>query len=116
MHNVCWDYSWVEVDRRLCQFTFDYRHYFLLLPIILTVTRQLFLVSCNAKVIQLPYCNASCKGACGAPHKWFCWEVGSKYHCVYVVVIDLRCMLDLLWEYPVPDKSNPLNVLLDSTS
>ena len=40
--------------------------------------------------------------------------VGSKYHCVYVVVIDLRCMLDLLWEYPVPDKSNPLNVLLDS--
>ena len=24
-------------------------------------------------------------------------------------------MLDLLWDYPVPEKSNPLNVVLDST-
>ena len=39
--------------------------------------------------------------------------VWGKYHCVCVVVIDLRYMLDLLWDYPVPDKLNPLSVLLD---
>ena len=66
----------MEVDRRLCQFTFEYWHYFPLFPITLIVLWKLLLVSCNAKVIQLPYCNASCKGACGAPHKWFCWELG----------------------------------------
>ena len=38
-----------------------------------------------------------------------------KYHCVCVVVIDLRCTLDLLWDYPEPEKLNLLNVLLDST-
>ena len=37
-----------------------------------------------------------------------------KYHCVCIVVIDLRYMLNLLRDYPVPDKSNPLSVLLDS--
>ena len=29
-------------------------------------------------------------------------------------MIDLRYMLDLLWDYPVPEKFNPLSVLLDS--
>ena len=38
-----------------------------------------------------------------------------KYHCVCIVVIDLRYMLDLLWDYLVPEKSNLLSVLLDST-
>ena len=41
--------------------------------------------------------------------------VWGKYHCVYVIVIDLRYMLDLLWGYPVPEKWNLLNVLFDST-
>ena len=41
--------------------------------------------------------------------------VWGKYHCVCVVVIDLRCKLDLLWDSPVPNKSNLLSVLLDST-
>ena len=76
MHNVCWDHSWVEVDRRLCWFMFDYQHYFPLLPITLIVAWQLLLVSCNAKVIQLPYCNASCKGAHNTLHKWLCLEFG----------------------------------------
>ena len=66
----------MEVDRRLCQFMFNYRHYFSLLPITLIVAWQLLLVSCNTKVIQLQYCSASCKGACGTLHKWLCWEFG----------------------------------------
>ena len=41
--------------------------------------------------------------------------VWDKYHCVCVVVLNLRCMLDLLWDYRVPDKLNPLNGLLAST-
>ena len=41
--------------------------------------------------------------------------VWDKYHCVCVVVIDLRCMLDSLWGYPVPGKSNLLSVLFEST-
>ena len=41
--------------------------------------------------------------------------VWGKYRCVCVVVIDLRCMLDLLWGYPVLDKWNLLSVLFDST-
>ena len=76
MHNVCWDHSWVEVNRRLCCITFDYQQYFILLPISLTVTWQLLLVSCNAKIIQLPCCNSSYKGARGALHKQLCWEFG----------------------------------------
>ena len=40
---------------------------------------------------------------------------GGKYHGVCVVVIDIRYMLDLLWDYLVPDTSNLLSVLLDST-
>ena len=42
-------------------------------------------------------------------------RVWGKYYYVCVVVIDLRYMLDLLWDYPVPDKSSLLSVLLDST-
>ena len=75
MH-VYWDYSWAKVNRRLYWFTFDFWHYFLLLPITLTATWQLQLVSCNEKVIQLPHCNAFCKSACSALHKWLCWEFG----------------------------------------
>ena len=41
--------------------------------------------------------------------------VWGKYYCICIVVIDLRCMLDLLWDYYIPDESNPLSVLLDST-
>ena len=41
--------------------------------------------------------------------------VWGKYHCVYVVVIGFRCMPDLLWDYPVLEKTNLLSVLLDST-
>ena len=41
--------------------------------------------------------------------------VWGKYHCACVIVIDLRYMLDLLWDYPVPDELNPLSILLDST-
>ena len=29
-----------------------------------------------AKVIQLPCCNSSCKGARGTLHKWLCWDFG----------------------------------------
>ena len=76
MHNVCWDNSWAEVDRGLHHIMLDYRHYFSLLPITLTVIWQLLLVSCNAKLIQLPCCNNFCKGACGALHKQLCWEFG----------------------------------------
>ena len=38
--------------------------------------------------------------------------VWGKYHCVCIVVIGLRCMLDLLWDYLVPYTSNLLSVLL----
>ena len=38
-----------------------------------------------------------------------------KYHCICVIVIDLRYMPDLLWDYPVPDKLYLLSILLDST-
>ena len=76
MHNVCWDHSWTEVNRRVRCIMFNLRHYFPLLPITLTVTLQLLLVSYNAKVIQLPYCNASYKGAYSALYKWLCWEFG----------------------------------------
>ena len=41
--------------------------------------------------------------------------VWGKYHCVYVVMIDLKCMLELLWDYSIPYKSNLLSVLLDFT-
>ena len=71
-----WDHSWAEANRSLCHFTFNYWHYFPLLPITLTATWQLLLVACNARVIQLPCCNGSCKGAHNAPHKWLCWEFG----------------------------------------
>ena len=75
-HNVHWDHSWVEVNRRLCWFTFNYQHYFPLLPITLTAAWQLLLVSCNAKAIQPQHCNAYCKSACSALHKWLYWEFG----------------------------------------
>ena len=65
MHNVCKDHSWAEVNRRLYCIIFDYLPYFILLPITFTVVWQPILVSCIAKVIQPPYCNSSCKGACG---------------------------------------------------
>ena len=42
-------------------------------------------------------------------------EVWEKYHCVCIVVIDLTYVFDLLWDYPIPDRSNPLIILLDST-
>ena len=41
--------------------------------------------------------------------------VWSKYYCFYVVVIDLRYMPDLLWDYPVLNKLYLLSILLDST-
>ena len=41
--------------------------------------------------------------------------VWGKYYCVCVVVIDLRYMPDLLWDYPVLDKSYLLSVLLNYT-
>ena len=41
--------------------------------------------------------------------------IWGKHHCICVVVIDLRRMLDLLWDYPIPDKVNFLSVLLDFT-
>ena len=47
-----------------------------LLSSTLTDTWQLLLVSCNAKVIQPPCRNASCKGAHGTLYKWLCWEFG----------------------------------------
>ena len=71
-----WNHSWVEVNRRLCHIMLDYRHYFPLLPIILIVVWQLLLVSCSAKLIQLPCYNSSCKGACGTLPKWLCEEFG----------------------------------------
>ena len=40
---------------------------------------------------------------------------GVKYHYACVVVFDIRCMLELLWDYLVPDISNLLSILLDST-
>ena len=76
MNNVFWDHRWPEVDGRLCWFAFDYWHYFPLYPITLTAAWQLLLVFCNAKVIQPPSFNASCKGACSALHKRLCWELG----------------------------------------
>ena len=50
MHNVCWNHSWAEGDRGLCCIRLDYRHYYLLFSITLTVIWQLLLVSCNAKL------------------------------------------------------------------
>ena len=41
--------------------------------------------------------------------------VWGKYHYVCIVVINLRYMLDLLWDYPVPQELKPLSVLHDST-
>ena len=41
--------------------------------------------------------------------------VWGKYHCICVIVIEFICMPDLLWDYPVLDKSNLLSILLDST-
>ena len=41
--------------------------------------------------------------------------VWGKYHCICVVMIDLRCKLDLLWDYPIPDTLNILSGLIDST-
>ena len=42
--------------------------------------------------------------------------VMGKYHCVCVVaVIDFGYMSDLLWDYPVLDKSNLSSVSLNST-
>ena len=76
MHNVCWNHSWAEVDRRLCHITLDNQLYCLLLSITLTIIWQLLLVSCNAKVIQPPYCNSICKGADCILYKWLCWEFG----------------------------------------
>ena len=40
-------------------------------------------------------------------------RVWGKVLLCFVVVIDLKCMLDLLWDYLVPNISN-LSVLLDS--
>ena len=37
--------------------------------------------------------------------------VWGKYHCVCVVVIDLRYRLDLLWDYPVPEQIKPFKCL-----
>ena len=76
MHNICWDYSWVEADRSLCHIALYYWHYSPLLPITLMVAWQLLLLSSNAKVIQQPCCYSYSKGACGDLHKWLCWEVG----------------------------------------
>ena len=42
-------------------------------------------------------------------------EVWSKYHCVCIVVMDLSCIPDLLWDCPVPNKLYLLSVLIDST-
>ena len=95
----------MEVDRRLCSITFNYQHCFLLLPITLTVAWQLLLVSCNAKIIQLLYFNISCK-VLAVPYMNGCVGSWGKYHCVNVFVINFRCMLDSLWDYPVLDKSN----------
>ena len=66
----------MEVNGRLCRFMFDYRHYLPLLPITLTVAWQLLLVSCNAKVIQLPCCNTLVRVLEASLHKWLCWEFG----------------------------------------
>ena len=74
MHNMFWDHSWAEVNRSLCPIYTRLLALVLLLPITLKVAWQLLLVSYNAKVIQLPCYNASCKGAYGALHKWLCWE------------------------------------------
>ena len=71
-----WDHSWAEANRTLCWFLFNYQHYFPFLPITLTVAWQLLLVSYNAKVVQLPCCNASCKGTWNALQKCLCWAFG----------------------------------------
>ena len=41
--------------------------------------------------------------------------VWCQYYCVSIVVIYLRYMPDLMRDYPVPNKSYLLSVLLDST-
>ena len=53
------------------------------LPALLSITSHYFdsrmaaaLVTCNAKIVQLLYFNASCKGAHSILHKWLCWEFG----------------------------------------
>ena len=53
------------------------------------------------KVLEAPYING-CVESLG-------------YHCVCVIVTDLRYMLDLLWDYFIPGTSNLLTVLLNST-
>ena len=91
MHNVYWDHSWEEFDRRLYHITFNYWHDFPVLPITLTVAWQPILVSCNAKVIQLLCCKSSCKGANGTLHKWLCWEFGVSN----IVFVLLQLSLDI---------------------
>ena len=54
------------------------------------------------RVLAVPYIN-------------FVLGVWGKYHCICVIMIDLRCMPDLLWDYPVLCKSYLLSVLLDFT-
>ena len=68
----------VEVNRKLCYIMLDYRYYGSLFLITLVVAWQLLLVVYNAKVMQLPSCNGSCKGVDDALHTWLCWEFWSK--------------------------------------
>ena len=76
MNNVFWDHSWAEVDRRLCSFMLDYKHYFLLFSITQTSEWLLLLVYCSVKVIQPPCYNSYYKGAYSALDKQLCWELG----------------------------------------
>ena len=76
MHSVCWDLSCAQADRSSFHITFSCHYYFPSFPITLTVAWQLLLVPFNAKVLQLPCCNASCKGARSALHKQLYWEFG----------------------------------------
>ena len=41
--------------------------------------------------------------------------VWGKYHCDFIVVIDLRYMLELILDYLILDKLYFLSILLDST-
>ena len=63
----------------LCHLMLDYFYYF---PLHLVVARQLLLVSCNAKVIQLLWCNACVRGVYVALHIGLCWELGVTNNCV----------------------------------
>ena len=47
-----------------------------LLSITLAIIWQLLLASCNAKVIQPPYCNSPYKGAHSILYKLLYWEFG----------------------------------------